>query len=394
MEGINLSLSSLAENQDPQSLDLVLNEGSSLGQDLDEDIIVGADPAAAEEEQEEETSTGDFHQAYKPQQNNTNEPIQAESVVGEEDKNKTSEENTTQVNVGNSSPDSKMSQIYSSLATHFRDSGVLSSLNLEETPINSIEDLQAALEKEISSKLTDKQKEYEELRTKGVPTEKYLQYQAQLDNLETITPEAIASDDDKAVKLRFNIIAQNFLNRGFEQEEAMKYARTSVDLGEDKQDAAKALQDIKTHIKTKFDTEIANLAAEEQKVNTNIKEFIDNKSELVKGIKITAPTKEKLFKQMTTATSRDENGNPLSEYGRALKEDPVKMQVLTEYLFMVTKGFSDFSKFTNTIESKKTREIDEILKNNGSALLQGGAVNLNNSDANSSFLSDDFKLDI
>lgn len=311
----------------------------------------------------------------------------SEIVAKDKDEVKTPE------NMSNSSPG--LSKIYSSLATHLFDEGVLPSLNKDNIDITDATKLAEAIKAEITSGLDSAQAEYKKAMETGVPKDDYVSYQKVANQLNGITPELIAADDDAAINLRTNIIAQDFLNRGFDRDEALKYAKRSVDLAEDVNDATSALARLKEHNVKNYNDSIDATKAEETKVNDDIKKFIDTTEEVLKGVKLTQRVKDDLLKQITTPIGNDKNGKPTNAYYKAYSEDPVKYQVVQNYLYMVTKGYTDFSKINNAVESNVSRQIDEVLKNNGAGFLDKGGVNFDNSDTDSSFsLGGDLKLDI
>ena len=163
-----------------------------------------------------------------------------------------------------------------------------------------------------------------------------------------------------------------------------------MDIGEDVQDATNALKRIKDFTISNFESQKKAIQEEQDNVNKSIKEFIDKKSEFINGIKLDDNDREKLYKQITTPVARDKEGNPLSKYGKALKDDPSATRATVEYLFMITDGFKDFSKLTNTIESSKTKELDDLLRSNSSSFTQGNN-NPKFTDTTTSFLVDDLE---
>jgi hypothetical protein len=366
---------------DDLSLDLnLLDEGTD--QTLFEDIVIPDDNSQPEIKKTE---------VSQPQPKTSSEkPNVSESVAGEEEKAKSPEK---KADTSISSPDSdndKLSEVYSSLATHLHKSGVLSSLNTEK-PVKSFADLQEAIKSEITNGLDEITKSYKEAMERGVPQDEFVQYERTMQQLNSITPEVLADDNNS--ELRFKVLAQDFLNRNFTREEAERYAKRSVDLGEDVEDAKKAIENIKSFTKVQFEQKEKEIKEREEKVNTDLKQFIDKTTEVIDGIKLDDNQKEKLFKQITTPIARDKDGKVLSKYGKALTDDPVKMKVITEYLFMITDGFSDFSKLNTTIETGKTKELDEILKSSVSTFSQDGSYT-SQIDNESKFLTGDFEIDV
>ena len=365
---------------DDLSLDL-LEEGSD--QMLFEDLDVKAPTGQTEVKKELDKQSGED----PPKKD-------LESVAGEGDKTQAPEK---KADASISSPkaegsDDDLSQVYSSLATHLHKSGVLSSLD-KDTPVKSFNDLQKAIKNEITNGVDEISRSYQEAMEKGVPQDEFVQHERTMAQLDSITPELIK--DENSSDLRFKILAQDFLNRNFTREEAEKYAKRSVDLGEDIEDAEKALGNIREHTLAQFEKRQGEIKEEEKKDVDSIKQYIDKTSEVIDGIKLDDNQKDRLFKQITTPIGRDkETGTILSRYGKALREDPVKMKVMTEYLFMITDEFSDFSKLNNTIETEKTRELDDILKQSVSNFSQDGSSIASGKDKESSFLTGDWQIDV
>ena len=291
-----------------------------------------------------------------------------------------------------SSPDldsEKLPKVYSSLAAHFQSSGVLTHLDLQKNKVESTEDLNNAIENEVSHRIEENIKRYNDAMSKGEPMDDYVEYSRTKEMLDRITEDSLR--DPQAGKTRFNIIAQNFLNRGFEREDAIKHAKRSQELGEDVEDAIKSLEKVKQFNEDTYRSKVADKEAKDNKAVDDVKNFITGSTEIIKGIPLNQKQKDDLLKQMTTPVSRDEKGNPLSAYGKALKENPLKTKTVTEYLFFLTKGFTDFSSMTNLIKSKATSEIDDILKNSGSAFLGGNEFQ----DTQETFsINDEFDFDI
>lgn len=304
-----------------------------------------------------------------------------ESVAGKEGKG------TPDAKTSSPSADN-LSAIYSSVATHLHETGVLPSLNTDESNIKSAEDLQVAIQAEITNGLDTTVQQYKEAMQRGEPEDAYVSYTKQQEQLDSISDDML--DANEGAELRYKINAQDFLNRGFEVEEAKKFAQRSADLGEDANDAKSALERIKEHNKKSYDGKLAAKASSEEDAKTNIKDFVNNTDEIIKGVKLNALAKENLVKQMTTAVGRDAKGDPVTAYGDAITKDPVKTKAVTEYLFMVTKGFTDFSKINNLIASKTTSKIDDVLRNTGSSFLGG---KISGDDQSSFSIGDDFELD-
>lgn len=286
------------------------------------------------------------------------------------------EDDLDEVTLGESSSsspadDSKLSELYSSLATDFKESGVLPNLD-EEIKITSAEELRQAIADEIKRSSGELQSKYKEAMEGGVPKDSFVEYQNMKNQLDAITDEVLSAEDDRAINLRFNIIAQDFINKGHSKEEASKFAKRSVDLGEDLADAKSSLEKLKTFNEAKFEKSKEEAANRVEKEQSDIKKFIESQEEIFKGIKLTKNVRDKLYEQITKTVGSNDN-QPLNEYAKAYQEDPVKFQVIQNYLFMMTKGFTDFSKLSSAATKQVSKKIDDVLKSTGSAFFQGGS---------------------
>ena len=70
-----------------------------------------------------------------------------------------------------------------------------------------------------------------------------------------------------------------------------------------------------------------------------------------------------MFKNMTEVVDYDEKGNGINAITAARLKDPDKIQSIESYLFTITNGYTDFSKFENSVKSKAIDKLDKLLKN-------------------------------
>ena len=68
--------------------------------------------------------------------------------------------------------------------------------------------MQEAIAKEVEKNAGELQTKYKEAMESGVETDTFVSYQKTKSQLDSITDEVLGSQDDRAVNLRFNIIAQ------------------------------------------------------------------------------------------------------------------------------------------------------------------------------------------
>ena len=249
----------------------------------------------------------------------------------------------------------------------------------EDEEVKDSKDLLAAWRKTIAknelSDLTEEQKTYVQALRNGIPEEEVKQNFNNIKALESVTDESITANEG----LRKTLIAQDFIAKGIDEAKAMKLAERSVDLGEDIDDAKEALNSLKEIEKTRIVKTNAQKEAEkkaelkqaEEKLS-KLKEVVLNKEEFIPNMKVNATTKEKIFKNMTEIAEYDSKGNPLNAITAARMKDPENFEMMESFFFTITKGFTDFSKFTNSVKSTAIEQLDKSLKTNN---VGGGTPN-------------------
>lgn len=315
---------------------------------------------------------------------NSEENDSPESVAVE-DKNKQVQGGKTPDGEGSdsSSPknDNGSEQLYSTLATHFKSKGVLP--GLENTKdIKSLEDIEAAIQKEVESRLDEKQRAIDEALQLGLPAKEVSSQLEVINGLKSITPEVIESEDNQ--EFRMKLIAQEFLAKGYSQERAVALAKRSVDLGSDIEDAKFALEGIINHEVGKYQKILNDARERETKSITDIKDYLEKNEEVITGIKLNSQQRDELYKQITT-----DLGDKQNAFMKAQKQDPIGSRIKLETIFFLTKGLTDFSVFTNSKESDISRSIENMLR--GTSFTEDGKVVTDITDDRSSFRLSDFK---
>ena len=311
---------------------------------------------------------------------NSEENKSPESVAKkEEDKTNQVDEIPNKGNEGNSNSSSPKlndtEKLYSSLANEFKAKGILSSLD-KDAKITSMEDIYNALQKEIESKLTEKQKAINEAIKVGVPADDVSRQLDSIEKLKNIPESHIVKENN--VEFRRNVIAQDFINKGFNKEKAIVMAQRSIDSGDDIDDAINALKEIISHEQSILDNTINSKKEEETEALTKVRAFIDKDEEIIPGFKLTTSQKQELYDQVTNDLGDKENA-----FIKAQKEDPLGSRMKLEALFYLTKGLKDFSVFSNKAQSKVSNDIENLLR--GASFTEDGRINTNTVDNQSTF---------
>ena len=116
-------------------------------------------------------------------------------------------------------------------------------------------------------------------------------------------------------------------------------------------------------IETKQTQAKANLEKQNEDLE-KFKKFVYDSKEIIPGVKINNKIAEAVIKQALEPVEKLPNGTQVNAVYKARNEDPIGFEAKLNYLFYVTKGFSDFSKIATSQKSRATKELDDFVKGN------------------------------
>lgn len=261
-------------------------------------------------------------------------------------------------------PDNESSpQLYSSIADVLKEQGLIPSLESSEN-IKTVDDLVNVFKNEINTQTNLRLQEYlDNLDLEKIATSK----KTQLD-LESVTEEYLKENLDVAKQMLF----QDLVNQGLSEDRARKMLKKTIDLGEDLviEEALEAKDSLKEFEKRIQDREqvrykesVIALQKEQQETDNQIKDYIYNSSEIVKGIPNTKILQEKVFKSMTEIVSKNPNSGEFEN--RLMKErseNPIKFDTKMYYFYELTNGFTDLGSFKTTVNSKASKTLEKVLR--------------------------------
>ena len=345
------------------------------------DDLGGFDPITGEmfETKKSEEKTGEEPELKKEIDFVEDSAEQSEDVEEQEEAEQQDEEETDE-----NAPDSEESPSspLTSLTSALREDGVLSSLSDEEiAEIKSGGDLLNVIRKQIEqneySDLTDDQKEYLKALRTGVPDAAYREVKQSADQLAKIDPATLEGDD--ALDFRKQILIQDFLTKGFDQEDAEKYAGRSIDLGEDLEDSKKALARLQAAEAKKAADMVANAEKSQKEAQENynkkvneLKTKVMSTKEILPNVKINEATQNKIFDLMTKTAGYDSRNNPVNAVVKNMIEDQDYL-VKLNYLHVLTDGLKDWSQLTGTVGSSAVNKLDKALAAQDAKLKSGAS---------------------
>ena len=280
--------------------------------------------------------------------------------VGSEDENKEQEDTKSKKA---SSPNT-----YSSIAKAFADEGIFPDLEDDEVEkIDSAESLRAAIDKQIQAGLDEKQKRIDQALNYGVETSEVKKYEQTLTYLDSLQESNITANDTQGENLRKQLIYQDFINRGYNKDRALKMVERSFNAGTDIDDAKEALKSNKEFFQDEYNTLIEDAKKAQEKEETKRKEQAETlKKSILEDkkffgeIEIDKNTRQKVFDNISKPVWKDpETGEyytALQKYEMDNHSDFMKNVGL---LFTLTDGFKSLDKL---VKGKVKKEVGKGLR--------------------------------
>ena len=338
-------------------------EGLSL------DNIMTGEEAANLFSQEQESTEENEVEAPKDKEENkeATEVVDVDSLFTEEPESVGSGDNNKEKE-DTSSKEGTSPNFYSSIAKTFAEDGVFQ--NLDEEALSKINDAESFLdlvEQQVQSKLDEKQKRIDQALNAGIEPTQIQRFENNMKILNSITEDSISEEGEKGENLRKNIIYEDYIQKGFSKERAIKAVERSIAAGTDIEDAKEALQSCKDQVNKAYNDAIKK--AEEEKANEE-KELKEQAEALKKSIlsdkkpfgdlEIDKSTRQRVFdaisKPVFTDPETGERLTALQKYEADNHNDFMKYVGLT---YVLTDGFKSLD---GLVKGKVKKEVGKSLK--------------------------------
>lgn len=292
----------------------------------------------------------------------------SEKVVSEDEDN--GEESTK-------GGDESLPNLYSSLAKALGEEGFLPGLNYEE--VDSFDKLgdkiREANKKALSdslgfdienvNELNDLQKEYLSALSQGVPAEKFIEAKRDEISLDSITDEAIETDE----ALRKGIIVNAYVQKGVSVEKANKLAQMHIDLAEDVEEAKSSRDEIKEAIRVRNQQEFeyqkqltADRLKSQKEYEESLKKSFYETTKLGETFAITRQLQDKMYDAIVKPVAKLEDGTLVNAITKYQVENPIDFQHKMAWLFTVTDGFKQFDSFITTkAKTNAAKQLESVL---------------------------------
>ena len=340
-------------------------EGLSL-----DNMMTGEEAAAlfdpeSNKEETEETSPKNPNE-NKEENKETTEVVDVDTLFTDKPESVGSEDNKEQE--GTSSKEGTSPNFYSSIAKTFAEDGVFQDLNDEAlSKVNDAESFIDLMEKQIQSKLDEKQRRIDEALNAGIEPTQVQKFESNMKVLNSITDEAISEEGEKGENLRKNIIYEDYIQKGFSKERAIKAVERSITAGTDIEDAKEALQSCKDQVTKAYNDAIKE--AKEEKANEE-KELREQAEALKKSIlsdkkpfgdlELDKNTRQRVFDAISKPVFTDpETGDKLTAIQKFEADNHNDFMKYVGLTYVLTDGFKSLD---GLVKSKVKKEIGKGLK--------------------------------
>lgn len=341
-------------------------EGLSLDNVMSKEEVASLfDPEANQEENEtKETETPDGKQEEKKE---TTEVVDVDSLFTDEPESVGSEEDNKEKE-GTSSKEETSPNFYSSIAKAFAEDGVFQDLNDEAlSKVTDAETFRDLIEQKIQSQLDERQKRIDNALNAGIEPTQVQRFENNMKILNGITDEAISEEGEKGENLRKNIIYEDYIQRGFSKERAIKAVERSIAAGTDIEDAKEALQSCKDQVSKAYNNAVKEAEAEKANEEKELKEQAEALKKSILSdkkpfgdLELDKNTRQRVFdaisKPVFTDPSTGERLTAIQKFEADNHNDFMKYVGLT---YVLTDGFKSLD---GLVKGKVKKEIGKGLK--------------------------------
>lgn len=359
----------------------------------------------------EEVETPDSDPKKQKEKDNTTEDVDPENLFEDKAPESVGSGKDNEGKEGtvpdNDADDTSPNNFYSSIANACAVDGIFP--NLDDETIKKAVDAESfsnLIDAEINARFDEKQKRISQALENGVEPTDIKKYESTLNYINTITDAAIAEESEKGEQLRYNLIYQDFINKGMTPDKAKKFADRTVDAGTDVEDAKEALLSNKEFFSNAYNKMLQDAQqkadedkAEREKNAKELEKSLMKDKQLFGDMEISNDIRKKAFDSVSKPVYKDpETGDYMTAIQKYESEHRADFLKYTGLIFAMTNGFKDFDSFAKGKVKKEVkkglRELEQTLNN--TRRNNDGSLRMvtNQKDDPNSFISKGMKLDL
>lgn len=337
-------------------------EELSLDNILSEDQINGlfSDESTQEPPKEGENSEEKKQEETETTEVNPDELFGEPESVGSED---TTGKEGTGSTKGNTSPD-----FYSSIANALVEDGIFQNLDdIELSKVKTAEDFAELVSAQIKSQFDERQKRVDEALSLGIEPTEIQKYEKYIEILSSITDDKLSDEGEEGENLRKNLIYQDYINRGFTKERALREVERSFKSGSDLEDAKEALQSNSDYYKNGYNDLLKKAKEEEEAKQKEIKEeseklrnSILEEKKAFGELELDKSTRQRVYDSIAKPVyTNPKTGEKLTAIQKYESENRVEFLKNVGLLYVLTDGFK---KLDGLVQGKVKKEVRKGLR--------------------------------
>ena len=378
----------------------VLNEDNIIS-DLDiENLFIDSDSKEPEEDKAKSQDNKATESPKKDTKSTEDSFLNNDEDFNFEDSESVGSEDESQESTKSASTSKNF---FSSLANSLKQEGILPDLSDEDLKnIKESKDITKLFDSYIASKMDEKQKRIDDAINLGVDASDIKKYENAIAYIDSITDDKISNEGQEGENLRKQLIYQDFMNRGYTKERAIKEVQKSFNAGTDIEDAKDALTSNRDYYKEGYE----DLIEEAKQAKKKVQEDIEQRTEAFKknvlesdkvfgDIVIDTATKKAALDAVLKPQYKDSKGNMITAVQKYQQEHSDEFLKNIGIIYALTNGFTDLNKIVQskvkTATKNAYRELENKINNSrrnsdGNLVFTSGV-----SDTESSF---NWKLDV
>ena len=283
--------------------------------------------------------------------------------------------------------------LFFSIAKALKDEGVFP--DLADDTLKDVTDasaLRQLIDGELSKALDARQQRLEQALNSGATSNELQQYQAALNVSKYLedkkTYDTLVQEGEAGDTLRKQMMYQDYVNRGFTHERAVRLVEKSFADGTEIDDAKEAFQSCKEFYAKQIEDyqqeleirEQERKSAEEKQYN-NLKKHILDTDTFFGGVQVDKNVRQKAYDYITKPVHKDEQGNYLTALQQYQREHPVEFMENVAMLYALTNQFKNVDLLTKKqVKAGIKKGFDELASVlNNTRRNSDGSLNLANS---------------
>jgi hypothetical protein len=260
---------------------------------------------------------------------------------------------------------SQQNNFYSSITQALKDEGIFPDLDDEEikdtVDPKKFRDL---FDKQVQAALDERQQRVDRALNVGMEEDDIRKFENTLGMLSNISEQQLVAEGEEGDNLRKQLIYQDFVNRGYSRERAIKEVNKSFSAGTEVEDAKEALQANKDYFGELYQKKIDEAEAEQKKLQEeNQKQAEELRKSIIEDEKIFGDlavdknTRKKIFDNLSKPVYRDpQSGEFLTAIQKYEKENHTEFMKNLSLVFTLTDGFKNFD---GLIGKKVRKEVSK-----------------------------------